>query len=179
MPRLAQRRVILFFCPIRASSWNQISSVVAAQGARGFSIRTYKKSNAVFCKAFRCGISEAAGRYGDLRIRSKSIRRASTLVEIFWFSQPRSVRSFAHSNRRLLAPPYPASIGSIAITQLRSGLELDNLRFWSAGPRSCAPSCWPVRSPRASAASWQRSAPATILPQSSSVPANSGVTLRL
>ena len=26
MPRLAQRRVILFFCPTRASSANQISS---------------------------------------------------------------------------------------------------------------------------------------------------------
>jgi len=25
VPRLAQRRVILFFWPIRASSWNQIS----------------------------------------------------------------------------------------------------------------------------------------------------------
>jgi hypothetical protein len=31
VPRRAQRRVVLFFCPIRASSWNQIS--IAVPGA--------------------------------------------------------------------------------------------------------------------------------------------------
>jgi hypothetical protein len=30
VPRLAQRRVILFFCPMRASSANQISIVAAS-----------------------------------------------------------------------------------------------------------------------------------------------------
>jgi hypothetical protein len=37
MPRLAQRRVILFFWPILASSWNQISIAVShARVARIF-----------------------------------------------------------------------------------------------------------------------------------------------
>ena len=52
--------------------------------------------------------SEAAGRYGDPRIGSKSHARASMLWQLRWFSRSGSVRSFAHSGRRLLTPPSPA-----------------------------------------------------------------------
>ncbi len=52
------------------------------------SIRVCRRSSTVFCKAFGRGISEAAGRYGDLRIRSKSMGRALALVESTGFPNP-------------------------------------------------------------------------------------------
>ncbi len=40
------------------------------------------RSSAVFCQAYECGISEATGRYGVLRIRSKSPMRAAMLSHV-------------------------------------------------------------------------------------------------
>ena len=45
-------------------------------------------------RPLRCGLSGAAGRYGDLRNRSKSSTRALRLEGSDWFSGSRSVRSF-------------------------------------------------------------------------------------
>lgn len=51
--------------------------------------------------------TEATGRYGDLRVGSKSQSRALLLMLQGWFSRSRSFRSFAHSGRRLLTPLFP------------------------------------------------------------------------
>lgn len=56
-------------------------------------------------------ISEAAGRYGDPRIGSKSHRRALSPIACSWFSRSRSVRSFcpfgsslSHTSRTGIMP---------------------------------------------------------------------------
>src|SRR3546814_18544888 len=56
--------------------------------------------------------------------------------------------------------------------------ELDSLHLLSVRPKSSAPSCWPVRSPRASAAFARPCAPATNPPELICGPASSDAPSR-
>jgi hypothetical protein len=73
---------------------------------------------------------EAAGRYGDLRIGSKSEQRVFHSERFTGFPESRSVRSFAHWGRRLLHFPYPTSgiFGGMLIMPPRPASNLDILR---------------------------------------------------
>ena len=66
---------------IRASS-----SVVAAHDARSFKTDVACDRVRSSVRPLNAAFSEAAGRYGDLRIRSKSVRRAAMLTTLNWFS---------------------------------------------------------------------------------------------
>src|SRR3546814_15204317 len=56
-------------------------------------------------RPLNAAFSEAAGRYGDLRIRSKSFNRAQRSRHFTGFTDPDLFDHFAHSGRRLLTPP--------------------------------------------------------------------------
>lgn len=66
-------------------------------------------------RPLRCGLSEAAGRYGDPRNRSKSDDRACSLEGQRWFSRPRSKRSFCPCSRQLLTSLSPAFVTCAAV----------------------------------------------------------------
>ena len=102
------------------------------------------------CAAF----SEAAGRYGDQRIGSKSRTRALCLYETYWFSQPRSVRSFRPFRSSSSHPKVSGfSLRLLSILrQPRSAPDLDNLLLSSERPKWSVPSCSPVLLQRASLA---------------------------
>jgi hypothetical protein len=138
------------------------------------------RSSAVFCQAFECGISEATGRYGDLRIRSKSPARATMLRDTDWFSWSRSVRSFCPFGSSPSRSPIHPALGRLGIVFMPPlpAPEPYNPRFLSSAPRLCAPSCWPVRSPRAFWVFSRSCAPAMKLPGSIFAPASSAETSR-
>jgi hypothetical protein len=56
-------------------------------------------------RPFYAAFPEAAGRYGDPRGLVQISHSSSKLAESCWFSGPGSIRSYAHSGRRLLASP--------------------------------------------------------------------------
>src|SRR3546814_14164080 len=56
-------------------------------------------------RPLNAAFSEAAGRYGDLRIRPKSFNRAQRSRHFTGFPDPDLFAHFAHSGRRLLTPP--------------------------------------------------------------------------
>ena len=131
--------------------------------------------SAVFCKAFLCGVSGAAGRYGDLRAGSKSGVRVSMLIASCWFFRSRSIRSF----RPFGSQPFShrlhrrqVVLRCTSIMQARPAPELDNPHSLSAWPRSRVPSCWQGRPPPAGAASWPSFARAMILEQSICAPSS-------
>src|SRR6056297_3257290 len=65
------------------------------------------RSSGVFCQASLCGLSKAAGRYGDLRVRSKSDDRALIGSRASTgFPAPDLFDHFAHAIRRLLTLPF-------------------------------------------------------------------------
>ncbi len=66
-------------------------------------------------RPLQCGLSEAAGRYGDPRNRSKSDDRACSLEGQRWFPCPRSKRSFCPCSRRLLTSLSPAFVACAAV----------------------------------------------------------------
>ena len=106
-------------------------------------------------RLFEAAISEAAGRYGDPRIGSKSLRRAIAPVACCWFPRSRSVRSFC---------PFGSSLSHTSSTRRHADCcfapimerqpVLDPYNFAGAPtwPRPFAPSYWPVQSPSASLA---------------------------
>src|SRR3546814_19814939 len=57
-------------------------------------------------RPLNAAFSEAAGRYGDLRIWSKSFNRAQRSRHFTGFPDPALFDHFAHSGRRLLTPPF-------------------------------------------------------------------------
>jgi len=100
------------------------------------------------CAAF----SEAAGRYGDQRVGSKSRTRALCLYETYWFSQPRSVRSF-RPFRSSSSHPHVSGFRLRRLPilrQPRSSPDLDNPLLSSVRPKWSAPFCLRVRSRQAS-----------------------------
>lgn len=97
----------------------------------------------------------AAGRYGDTRIRSKSLRRARRAHCPVLVFQPRSSRSFAHTGR---CSPHTAPAGRRCFSKLRPS-EPDNPLRGSASPRQPVPSCLQERWPPASLASGPACAP--------------------
>src|SRR3546814_13840968 len=84
----------------------------------------------------------------------------------------RSIRVVAFSH-----PHYPTS-GMFCGTLIMHAPELDSLHLLSVRPKSSAPSCWPVRSPRASAAFARPCAPATNPPELIFGPARSDANTR-
>lgn len=130
---------------------------------------------AVFCKAFRRGVSDAAGRYGDLRTGSKSGVRVSMLIASCWFSRSGSIRSF----RPFGSPPFShlfhrsqVILRCMSLMQARPAPELDNPHSVSAWPRSRVPSCWRERPPPTGVVSWPSFVPAMILGQSICAPSS-------
>ena len=93
------------------------------------------------CAAF----SGAAGRYGDQRIGSKSLRRTRGSEPKTGFPNPDLFDHFAHSGHRLLTPSFRLQIAvPISLRQQQSLPDLDNLLPSSKPPRWSAPSCSPV-----------------------------------
>jgi len=70
-----------------------LASLVAARDARSFLILLVRDRVRSSFRPRCAALSEAAGRYGDQRIRSKSVDRARRHVARGWFSRSRSVRS--------------------------------------------------------------------------------------
>ena len=128
------------------------------------------------CTAF----SEAAGRYGDQRIGSKSRTRALCLYETYWFSQPRSVRSFRPFRSSSSHPQVSGfSLRLLSILrQPRSSPDLDNLLSSSAQPRWCGPFCWPVQLQQASLVCVSTCGPARSRPGQAFDPPMQYVSLR-
>ena len=99
-----------------------------------------------------CGSLEAAGRDGDLRIRTKSIHRAEMLLAPNWFSRSRSVRSFrpcGSSTFSHLLYRRLSAVRCTSVMQQQFASDTDNPHSSSASPKSLGPSCWPRRSLRA------------------------------
>ena len=95
--------------------------------------------------------SEAAGRDGDQRIRSKSNLRALCSQRLTGFPDPDLFDHFAHSCHRLLTRPWHRS--SQIYMNIMPNLQVPDLcnpRVSSASPRFGAPFCWPERSRPAS-----------------------------
>src|SRR3546814_12899686 len=90
------------------------------------------------------------------------------LIQICSIILPIRVVAFSH-------PHYPTS-GMFCGTLIMHAPELDSLHLLSVRPKSSAPSCWPVRSPRASAAFARPFPPATPPPDLLCVPASSDAT---
>src|SRR3546814_16898088 len=90
------------------------------------------------------------------------------LIQIFLIILPIRVVAFSH-------PHYPTS-GMFCGTLIMHAPELDSLHLLSVRPKSSAPSCWPMRSPRASAAFARPCAPATNPPELICGPASSDAT---
>ena len=65
--------------------------------------------------------SEAAGRYGDQRIGSKSHRRARGSEPKTGFPNPDLFDHVAHSGHRLLTPSFRLQIASPVIAQAAAG----------------------------------------------------------
>ena len=124
-------------------------------------------------------VPRAAGRYGDLRIRSKSSVRAVMPGSTNWFSCFRSVRSL-RPFRSLPSHPPCCRCQSFCccmwIMRPRPTSDLDNLSVSSTSPRSRVPSCWPKRSPRASSVFAPTNVPAMNPRGSIDAPSSSIVT---
>src|SRR3546814_15920738 len=74
-------------------------------------------------RPLNAAFSEAAGRYGDLRIRSKSFNRAQRSRHFTGFPDPDLFDHFAHSGRRLLTPPLRSEerrVGKACVSTCRS-----------------------------------------------------------
>ncbi len=104
-------------------------------------------------------LPEAAGRYGDQRIGSKSTMRASRSHPFSGFPAPDLFDRCAHSGRRLLTLPLaPPLVGHDTLVMPSPATDPGNPRSSSASPRSAGPSCWQARSRRAFSASRAASA---------------------
>ena len=94
------------------------------------------RSSAVFCQASLCGLSEAAGRYGDLRDRSKSDDRALIGSRASTgFPAPDLFDHFAHAIRRLLTFVFFSDLLHLQYGALRRRLEQE-----PSTPSAIAPS---------------------------------------
>ena len=63
-------------------------------------------------QAFVCGVSQAAGGYGDPRIRSRTDSRVRSSGLLTGFPDPDLFDHFAYSGRRLLPRPVALGLGS-------------------------------------------------------------------
>lgn len=122
--------------------------------------------------------SRAAGRYGDLRNGSKTMKRARALWRIAWFYRPDlfdllPIRVFGFSH-----PPHrrQAALRCMMLMQQRPAPDPGTPRSLSAWPRRRGPSCSPGRWRRASAACAPRCARARNPRGSSGAPASSVAT---
>ena len=117
----------------------------------------------------RCAaLSEAAGRYGDLRIGSKkSVMRALGSQPGTGFPNPDLFDRCAHPGRRLLTPPLAPTPGDYDMTFMSPppAPDLCNPQSSSASPRSVAPSCLPAQSRPTSSACALTSLRATTPPR--------------
>ena len=97
-PRLAQRRVILFFWPIRASSANQISSLIGRSGSSAQTIH-HSVSMSLTGSCFSSGISAKALPAWDSRTRWNNLSSSGLAVSLN-NRGPRNLTNSPHPSSR-------------------------------------------------------------------------------